>query len=427
MGTAFSILLLLVLCGFIAYIGDLLGRRLGKKRLSIFGLRPKHTAILLTIVTGVLIATVTFAAAMATVPGFSEVVTRGERLVRENKGLETQIRQRKHDAELLEARSSELQAQNTTLAGSNTQLSSANQKLTQQNEQLSGKNQELEKTSAQLEQANSELVNTNGGLATANRRLQSANRSLETQRKSLDGQVQQLRLLQRRYVNDPYIFERSQQIFANPIPPKPPVAIVRSAVDNALYQATRLARVKSQLAVDSEALNLVAPPDYPPGRPTTRQSLLLWVVTQAHAAADRPLVVRVRAAENCVKGRVVPVWIEIQPNDLVFKRGELIAWSRIDCDEGEGAILGGLFAFVTRTMPAKVTAEPYSMAPAGDSLGEIGYDRIADTFKQLTQMKGPVWIRARARQDTYRAGPLNVDLEVKPVDTAAAGWRQDGE
>src|SRR3712207_8674593 len=51
-----SILLLLALCGFIAYIGDLLGRRLGKQRLSVFGMRPKHTAILLTIVTGALIA-----------------------------------------------------------------------------------------------------------------------------------------------------------------------------------------------------------------------------------------------------------------------------------------------------------------------------------------------------------------------------------
>src|SRR5688572_13364146 len=82
MGTAILIFLLLALCGFIAYIGDLLGRRLGKKRLSVFGLRPKHTAILLTIVTGVLIAAVTFGAAMASVPPFRQVVTQGERLAR---------------------------------------------------------------------------------------------------------------------------------------------------------------------------------------------------------------------------------------------------------------------------------------------------------------------------------------------------------
>ena len=58
MGTALVVLFLLAVCGLIAYIGDLLGRRMGKKRLSAFGLRPKHTAILFTIVTGVLIACV---------------------------------------------------------------------------------------------------------------------------------------------------------------------------------------------------------------------------------------------------------------------------------------------------------------------------------------------------------------------------------
>src|SRR3954462_14799497 len=105
MGPAFSILLLLVLCGFIAYVGDLLGRRLGKKRLSIFGLRPQHTAILLTIVTGILIATVTFAAALVTVPGFAEVVTRGERLYHENQTLDRQNRKARHDADLLTASS----------------------------------------------------------------------------------------------------------------------------------------------------------------------------------------------------------------------------------------------------------------------------------------------------------------------------------
>src|SRR5205807_5436908 len=115
MGTAFSILLLLVLCGFIAYIGDLLGRRLGKKRLSVFGLRPKHTAILLTIVTGVLIASVTFAAALATIPGFAEVVTRGEHLYHENQRLDRQNRKARQEAELLTASSSRLQAQNDGL------------------------------------------------------------------------------------------------------------------------------------------------------------------------------------------------------------------------------------------------------------------------------------------------------------------------
>ena len=46
--------------GAIAFIGDRLGTRIGKKRLSIFGLRPRHTSIIVTIITGILITAATF-------------------------------------------------------------------------------------------------------------------------------------------------------------------------------------------------------------------------------------------------------------------------------------------------------------------------------------------------------------------------------
>ena len=50
------ILTLAIVGGAIAYIGDRLGMNVGRKKLTLFGLRPKHTSILVTIVTGVLIA-----------------------------------------------------------------------------------------------------------------------------------------------------------------------------------------------------------------------------------------------------------------------------------------------------------------------------------------------------------------------------------
>lgn len=42
--------------GFIAYFGDNVGRKIGRKKLSIAGLRPKHTGILISIVTGTLVS-----------------------------------------------------------------------------------------------------------------------------------------------------------------------------------------------------------------------------------------------------------------------------------------------------------------------------------------------------------------------------------
>lgn len=45
-----------ILGGAIAYLGNQLGRYIGRKKLSIFKLRPRHTSILITTITGVLIA-----------------------------------------------------------------------------------------------------------------------------------------------------------------------------------------------------------------------------------------------------------------------------------------------------------------------------------------------------------------------------------
>src|SRR5690554_3044118 len=50
------ILTLAIVGGVIAYIGDRLGMKIGRKKLTLFGLRPKHTSIVVTIATGVIIA-----------------------------------------------------------------------------------------------------------------------------------------------------------------------------------------------------------------------------------------------------------------------------------------------------------------------------------------------------------------------------------
>ena len=53
------IVILAITGGVIAYLGDRIGMKIGRKRLTLFGLRPKHTSILITILTGVFIATAT--------------------------------------------------------------------------------------------------------------------------------------------------------------------------------------------------------------------------------------------------------------------------------------------------------------------------------------------------------------------------------
>lgn len=56
------ILAVIVVSGVVAYLGDIIGKRLGKKRVSLFGLRPRQTAVLIAVCTGWVITAVTITA-----------------------------------------------------------------------------------------------------------------------------------------------------------------------------------------------------------------------------------------------------------------------------------------------------------------------------------------------------------------------------
>jgi len=59
-----QLIVFIVVSGSIAYIGDVIGTYVGKKRLTVFGLRPRKTAVLVTIITGISITLFTLIAAI---------------------------------------------------------------------------------------------------------------------------------------------------------------------------------------------------------------------------------------------------------------------------------------------------------------------------------------------------------------------------
>ncbi|MCX6343702.1 MAG: DUF3084 domain-containing protein [Armatimonadetes bacterium] len=85
----FAIVLVLV-SGFIAYFGDLLGRKMGKKRLMLFGMRPRYTAIMMTTITGMVIAGLTLVTLISINPEFKRIFNEGAEILSRNKILSAQ-------------------------------------------------------------------------------------------------------------------------------------------------------------------------------------------------------------------------------------------------------------------------------------------------------------------------------------------------
>jgi uncharacterized protein (DUF3084 family) len=60
------IVAILVMGGVLATLGDRIGTKVGKARLSLFNLRPRKTATLVTVITGIMIASSTLGILLAT-------------------------------------------------------------------------------------------------------------------------------------------------------------------------------------------------------------------------------------------------------------------------------------------------------------------------------------------------------------------------
>ena len=53
-----NILIILVIAGAVAYVGDRVGHQVGRRRLTLFGIRPRYTSTIIAVLTGVVIALV---------------------------------------------------------------------------------------------------------------------------------------------------------------------------------------------------------------------------------------------------------------------------------------------------------------------------------------------------------------------------------
>ena len=152
------IAVLVITGGAIAFIGDRLGSKVGKKKLSVFGLRPRHTSIIVTIITGILITTLTFGIMAAVSENVRTALFGMEKLNQKMQLTQSTLEQA--EKELSQANASRDQAQADFAAAQHEveKLRQQQAELSRQNEQLVAGNQQLTENNQLLEQENGMLA-----------------------------------------------------------------------------------------------------------------------------------------------------------------------------------------------------------------------------------------------------------------------------
>ncbi|MBE9210684.1 DUF3084 domain-containing protein [Nostoc sp. LEGE 06077] len=189
---------ILILGGVIATVGDRIGTRVGKARLSLFKLRPKSTAVVVTIFTGGLISASTLGILFAADEGLRKGVF-------ELEDIQKDLRNKREQLKTAEAQKSQVE---TELSQARIEQTKAQQDLQIINKSLQAANAKQRETQAQLNitigrqaQTQVQLQRTQGQLnqvATQYQQARSELQNVYNQRKALQVAVGQLKAEQQR-------------------------------------------------------------------------------------------------------------------------------------------------------------------------------------------------------------------------------------
>ncbi|WP_413324341.1 DUF3084 domain-containing protein [Synechococcus sp. MIT S9503] len=299
------LLSLLILGGVLSTLGDRLGSRVGKARLSLFGLRPRQTAVVITVLTGSLISALSL--------GLMLLVSR-------------QLRVGLFELNDLEAR---LRSSRSDLKGSR----KAQRKARQQLEQARADEVEARKILADAQARASELRSTLKPLQEQTRRLEEERRRLSQDVRNRDAEIKrtddELRAVRERISSGE---AELQQLEENLL------ALRRG--DVAISSGQPLATVTLKLDRPDQArqvidqvlreANMQAFQQVLPGQAPDRQIILVprQDIERLEQAIRKPgtWVVLLRSAANVLKGEgVVYAFPDVRANVAITIEGEVLS------------------------------------------------------------------------------------------------------
>ena len=391
------LLSLLILGGVLSTLGDRLGSRVGKARLSLFGLRPRQTAVVITVLTGSLISALSL--------GLMLLVSRQLRVgLFELNDLEARLRssrsdlkgsrkaQRKARQQLAEARTDEIKARKILedAQARARELRSTLQPLQEQTRRLEAERQRL---SQDVRNRDAEIQRTDDELRAVRQRISSGEAELQQLEKNL-------------------IALRRGDVAISSGQPLATVTLKLDRPDQARQVIDQVLR---------EA-NLQAFQKVLPGQVPDRQIILVsrQDIERLEQAIRKPgtWVVLLRSAANVLRGeRVVFAFPDVRPNVAITMEGEVLARTTVaGQDTNPEAVQNRINLLLASTL-----AEVRRRGSLSQGL-QFDANAVNRLARELTERSGGrVELQAVAVRRSETADPIAIELRpsrpLRPTST----------
>ncbi|EAQ75462.1 MULTISPECIES: DUF3084 domain-containing protein [unclassified Synechococcus] len=402
------ILALLALGGVLATLGDRLGSRVGKARLSLFNLRPRKTAVLITVLTGSLISAVSLGLMLAVSErlrvGLFELdalqarllesrttLRRSEQNLRlsrqEQARVEAALQRARRDREQTRRQLTAAEIQARQLRGELKPLQAQRMQLLAQRDRLNrdirARDQEISKTETELARVR--------GLITAG----------ETELKGLEEKLIALR--------------RGDVVISS----GQPLASAKVSPRNATEANTAVVALLRQANLN--AFQRVLPAETP-----NRQILLVprqdIATLESRISRGGPWVVSIRSAANVLRGEdQVLGFPDLRPNRQVLRRGDLMASTVLEGNERSSEQVRNRLNLLLAASFAK--AQRQGSIADGVQFDVATFNRLGRELSERPPGQ-TVALEAVAVRDAETPDPLVIDLRLSEAPSETRLERQ---
>ena len=370
------VFILIIISGLIAFVGDWIGLKIGKKRVTIFGLRPHYTAIFITIISGMLIAIIS-----VTILAIS------------SNDVRTALFGMEELKEKLSYLSREVELINTQLSFTKEDLKEKTTELQEMDEKYQTLSEDIKNKTSQLE----ELSKIREGLIEEKDKLDKEVEELNATIKALYSGIAWIR-------EGEIIFGSDEQIALTIIQGQKPVEEIKRELIRFLNE------------VSNKALTMGAKKDE-----RTNQVLIISQeefedVTLKIYDSDKEMIVRLLSSINVIEGEPVVAHFNLLENKLLFKLDEEIISEEIKSSEAYSEVEKKLFSLL-RKVNILAVQKGIIPDPQTSFVGTVSAINLYDTIRAIIASGKMMKVTAISIYDTWTTGPLRVRMEAIPVSS----------
>ncbi len=393
--------------GAIAYIGDKIGTKVGKKKLSLFGLRPKYTSIIVAVTTGIVITTATLIILTVVSSNVRTALFHMDHLRADLETLTAEVSQKNDELAanklLLQTKEQEYDGLVTNIADVTHQLADAREQLADTIEQRDQTRLALHETQAAYRHIYKELQTSTASMQalTATKvALDERIISLNRERSLLQDDLDQLAAITAKlrdgiqYLRTGTVLYRANEVLAT--------AVIDPSVGQGENELWQLLVATNQQMLQQTGKPSAALPAVGVSQAEFQAAL------KAIKASPSSVVVRVVAHRNTVGNEQVVVHLELYPNKQIFAQGDLIAKTTVNV-ASEHDMESVVLQFLQQVNNSAVE-KGMLVDPLNGTVGSIRGIELFNTVAQLKRRSGRIELQAVALGDTSVAGPLAIKI-----------------